>query len=407
MKPIAILGMGASSPFGPGAQALWEGCLAGQPVIRELTSYPTSGMKQITAVLRPSGLSNQVIPVATMAIEATREAIAQSGEYGARLQRVRLGVFFATAPGEPDELRLIDEEVAGFEAPGHPILPRNLPPDAWAKVLGDSVMDAVLRAFHWEEAYCLSISAACASANVAMGVAADALQDDLVDAAVVVTAESLPRLTQAGFSQVGALSPTGVRPFSADRNGTLVGEGAAAFVLARADDLAPGTSVLAWLLGFGESCDALHPVHTEPEGRGMEAATRAALTDAHLGPEQVDAVYVHGTGTRQNDLSEARALSRVFGERRPAAAAIKAIIGHSLGAASGLSAVCGVMTLKTGLLPPTPGVEPLEPECKLRFSAEPASIVRARTILNNGYGFGGINSSIVLGSSDVSRSVGT
>lgn len=406
MRPIAILGMGAASPFGHGARALWEGCLGGQRVIRELSSYSTDGMKHVSAALRPPGLPGQANPVATMAVDAAREAIEQARERGSIVQGARLGVFLATAPGEPDELRLIDEEIAGLDAPGHSIASRNLSPEAWATVLGDSVMDTLIRTFRWEDAYCLTISAACASANIAMGVAADALLDGFVDTAVVIAAESIPRLTQAGFSQVGALSPTGVRPFSSERSGTMVGEGAAAFVLARADTLVAAIPAMALLMGFGQSCDALHPVHTEPEGRGIEAATRAALADAGVTPEQVDAVYVHGTGTRQNDLSEARALARVFGERSPVAAGIKSVIGHALGAASGLSAVCGVMTLRTGLVPPTAGVDPLDPECKLSFSNAPRRVDGARVVLNNGYGFGGINSSIVLGDPSALRDGG-
>jgi 3-oxoacyl-[acyl-carrier-protein] synthase II len=189
------------------------------------------------------------------------------------------------------------------------------------------------------------------------------------------------------------------RPFAAGRRGMLLAEGAAMLVL---EPLAAarrrGAPILAAVAGYGLSCDAYHPATPAPDGRGAAAAMRSALADAGLEPGEVDYVSAHGTGTVQNDLSEAAACETVFGGHRPWVSSLKALVGHAMGAASALEAVAAVLSLRDRRLVPAWNVDEPDPRCPVRLPLperlhgdEPVS-----TVLSNAFAFGGNNSCLVL-----------
>jgi 3-oxoacyl-[acyl-carrier-protein] synthase-1 len=243
-----------------------------------------------------------------------------------------------------------------------------------------------------------TVATACSSSAKVFASARRLIQAGLVDAAVVGGADTLCRMTLNGFASLEALSKGRCNPFSANRDGITIGEGAAAFLL----DREPGP---VRLLGLGETSDAYHATAPDPEGRGAGQAMREALDDAQLEPEAIAYVNLHGTATPLNDAMEAKAIAALFGSRTPCSST-KAMTGHMLGAAGGCEAAFLWLTLNPEtnperLLPPHlwDGVaDPALPALNLigrgaTFSSSPRT-----AMLSNSFGFGGSNMALILGS---------
>ena len=232
------------------------------------------------------------------------------------------------------------------------------------------------------------VSTACASSAKAFADAAMLIAAGVVDAAVVGGADSLCRMTLRGFAALELISPVPCRPCAADRAGLSVGE-AAGFVL-----LEPKGKGLA-LLGTGASSDGHHMSQPHPDGAGAAMAMRGALAAAGLGPEDIDYVNLHGTGTPANDAMEDAAVVSVFGTATPCSST-KGWSGHTLGAAGVLEAVIAGLCIAQGLLPGTLGLASPDPALRARIlTANEAAPVRR--VVSNSFGFGGINCSLVLG----------
>ena len=228
----------------------------------------------------------------------------------------------------------------------------------------------------------LTVNSACASGAEAIACAAEVLLDGEADMMVAGGADALCALTLNGFASLLAVDEHGCRPFDRDRGGMSLGEGAAFVVLERGAD-----HPLALLDGWGNSCDAYHPTAPDPEGRGAEAAMRAALGD----DLHVDYVNAHGTGTPDNDRAESRAIRRVFPDSVPPFSSTKRIFGHTLGAAGAIEAVVSVHCIRDGFLPANVGFQTPDPECGL-VPLQTSSEVRPRRVLSHSFGFGGTNS---------------
>ncbi len=241
-----------------------------------------------------------------------------------------------------------------------------------------------------------TISNACSSGAQALATASELLETGAVDAVVAGGVDALCRLTLNGFASLLAMDAQGCRPFDRNRAGMSLGEGAAFCVLERvADARARGADAPVLLAGFANTCDAYHATAPEPEGRGAEAAMRGALAHAGLEPGAVDYVNAHGTGTKENDSAEGRALARLFGARVPPVSSVKGVFGHTLGAAGAIEAVCCALAMTRGFLPGTVGLEEPDPGCAI----EPlrASVAaRPRVVLSNSFGFGGNNTVLVF-----------
>ncbi|MFI6144775.1 beta-ketoacyl-[acyl-carrier-protein] synthase family protein [Streptomyces sp. NPDC051109] len=243
----------------------------------------------------------------------------------------------------------------------------------------------------------LATSTACASGTTALGLARDLLATGQCDIALVCGAEAgVTRLVVTGFSQLGALSDTGSRPFDATRDGFVIAEGAGALVLERPEHAAARAArPLARLIGHAASTDAHHLVAPHPEGRGAEQAVRAALADAGVAPEDVGHVNAHGTSTRQNDAIEAAALRRVFPHRPPVTSA-KGALGHTLGASGAIEAALTVLALAERIVPPTAGLAEPDPGTDIDVVAGTARNHAAPVAVSNSFGFGGHNAVAVL-----------
>jgi 3-oxoacyl-[acyl-carrier-protein] synthase II len=237
---------------------------------------------------------------------------------------------------------------------------------------------------------------ACAAGNMAIAAAAHSLLDGECDVAIAGGSDGFSRLAFLGFLRLRIMSAGVCRPFDQQRDGLLVGEGSAMFVLERESQArARGAGIRARVLGFANTCESHHPTRPDPEGDGLTRATNGALAGAGLDPADIDYVCAHGTGTPQNDAIEVMVLQKCFPRGVPFSS-IKALTGHTMGGAAAIEAACCVLSLERQTLIPTWHLEdpleagPLEP---LRGAARPG---RVRRVLNNAAGFGGYNSSLVL-----------
>jgi 3-oxoacyl-[acyl-carrier-protein] synthase II len=242
-------------------------------------------------------------------------------------------------------------------------------------------------------------SLACASGNVALGLALDWIRAGRCDSVLAGGVDVLNDFVVAGFASLKALDPLPCRPFDRARRGLNLGEGACYLIVeAEPHARARGARIRAFLNGYGVRTDAVHMTGPDPTGSGAARAMRAALADAGVAPEHIGFVSAHGTGTVFNDLMEAKALTQVFGTRiatTPIHSA-KSAIGHTLGAAAALEAALCVRTLESGLLPPTVGLIELDPEIGLDVVHKTPRAAYPRAVLSTASGFGGTNAAIVL-----------
>jgi 3-oxoacyl-[acyl-carrier-protein] synthase II len=253
----------------------------------------------------------------------------------------------------------------------------------------------------------MAIATACAAGNNALGEAAKMIQRGAADVMLAGGAEApLLPIVIAGFNATGALSTydgdpvRASRPFDADRDGFVTGEGAAVLVLESLEHaLARGAKIYAEFLGYGTSADAYHVSAPADDGAGAIQSMQRALDDAGLEAANIDYINAHGTGTKLNDKSETLAVKKVFGAvayERPISST-KSVHGHLLGAAGALEALISVKALMEGCLPPTINYETADPECDLDYIPNTARAASIRTVLSNGFGLGGHNATIILG----------
>jgi 3-oxoacyl-[acyl-carrier-protein] synthase II len=253
------------------------------------------------------------------------------------------------------------------------------------------------------------ISSACASSAHALGQALRTIQCGDADVMVAGGAEApLTPFSMTAFSLLGVLAQapgepsSACKPFDKQRDGFVLGEGAGALILESLEHaLARGAHVHAALRGYGQSVGGHHAVHARPDGEDAAAAMASALRDAGVSPGQVGYVNAHGTGTRENDLAETRAMHLVFGEeaRRMPLSSIKPVTGHTLGAAGVLEALACVKALESGVLPPNANYSSPDPDCTLAVLTVPTPFEGkggSRIALSNSFGFGNVNVSLLF-----------
>jgi 3-oxoacyl-[acyl-carrier-protein] synthase II len=236
---------------------------------------------------------------------------------------------------------------------------------------------------------------ACAAGNYAIGAAAQQLRKGHIDLALAGGVEPFSRIAMTGFSRSRAMSEGTCRPFDQQRDGMLLGEGAAILVLERSSDAAArGMRPLAIVGALGLTCDAYHPTSPDPDGVGAAAAFRRAFATQGLEAGDIDWVCAHGTGTLLSDAAEAKALDTVFAKGAPPVSGIKGALGHSMGAATAIEAAICALAIDRQQLPPTIGLE--EPAFDLPFVRAPLS-QPVRWAANAGFAFGGLNAVLLLG----------
>jgi 3-oxoacyl-[acyl-carrier-protein] synthase II len=400
--PIVVTGLGAVSPFGFGLDSLWAGLRSGRAAIGPFDRFDHSGHRTHVAAQvdtaaeleRPHGKRRRLSLADRFAVAAAREAVAHAaidvGPGGART-----GVYFGTSTGGMFETEVYLEALfAAMAGRGKPPTTRliasqqnNGPGDAVARDLG---IGGPVQ----------TVSAACASGSMAIGDALRAVRRGEVDVAIAGGADSLCRLTYAGFNALRAVDERACRPFRGERAGLSLGEGAAVLVLEPLERaLARGARPVAIVAGEAATCDAHHMTAPHPEGMGAAEAIRGALADARLAPSEIDFVNAHGTGTPLNDAAECAALVAVFGDRVSGlpVTSTKSLVGHLLGTAGALEAVATILCLQKEEVHPMPDDGTADPAIRLRLVlGRPQPLARARHALSTNLAFGGANAALVF-----------
>lgn len=385
-RRVAITGVGVVAPCGVGAEAFWRGLLAPAPVgIRRVTDFdasPLYGPKDIRRVDR----------FTQFAAVAAAEAVADAGGAGALLSDPgRAGVLVGTGVGGLEtlesQLRVLLDKGA-----------RRVSPFLVPMMMGNRAAADISMRYGFLGP-CETTVTACAAGTHSVANGARLVSTGRCDVVLAGSAEApLSEVGIAGFSNMTALSPSGVsRPFDARRDGFVMSEGGAVLVLEdwqRA--LARGAHVYAEVAGAASTADAHHITAPCPDGAGAIASMELAIADAGLSPGDISHVNAHGTSTPLNDAAEAEALAKVFGAPGPAVTSIKGVTGHSLGAAGSMEAVSLVLSIAEHLIPPTAGLEVLDPAMHIDVVSAAARPWEPGPCMSNSFGFGGHNASLVL-----------
>ena len=247
----------------------------------------------------------------------------------------------------------------------------------------------------------ITVSTACSSGGVAIALSLAMLRSGRYHRILTGGADSLCRLTYYGFKSLQLIDPKGARPLDEERSGMSVAEGAGMLLLEAGDETGSGIEIL----GAGLSCDAHHPAQPHPEGRGALSAMRAALMDAGISAHDIDYINLHGTGTPDNDRSEAIAIRALFGKTPPPLSSVKGATGHSLGAAGAIEAVIATFAIERGFLPANTGCHTPDQALGLTPIRHPTRKPIHR-VLSNSFGFGGNNAAIVVGQASGTKKPG-
>ncbi len=242
----------------------------------------------------------------------------------------------------------------------------------------------------------MAVATACSSGALAIAMAAELIQSGEADVMLAGGADSISRMTWGGFQSLLLVDATGCRPFDAARAGMSLGEGAAVLVLeAEETAVKRGAKILARLTGWGASCDAHHATAPHPDGAGALAAMQSALRRAGLSAPAIGYVNAHGTGTRENDLAESKALKTLFGDHVPPFSSTKRFFGHALAASGAIEAVVCIEALRHQQLPPSPGFSSPDPAIGLSPVTELKSAPLSH-VMSNSFGFGGNNAVLIF-----------
>ena len=405
-RRVVITGIGALTPIGHGADALWRGVLANRSAVRCIDRFdPRDFPSKVAAQINDFEPADHLDPrrarrldrFSQLAVAASRMAAEDAG-YPVAAQPERTGVYMGSALGG---VAFAEEQHARYVDGGL----RSVAPTLALAVFGGAGASNV--------AIDLGITGptvsnanSCASGAVAIGQAFHAIRAGDVDAALAGGAEApLAPLTFGAFAMIRVLSQrnddpmTASRPFDAGRDGFVMGEGAAVLMLEERDAAERrGARILGELRGYATTNDAHHMTAPRPDGREAARAIAGAIEDAALGPDSVDYVNAHGSSTTLNDSTEAAAIRLALG---PAADAVpvsgtKGLYGHALGASGAIEAAISTLAITSGTLPGTCNLRDQDAECDLPILRE-ADERRASVVVSNSLGFGGINAALVIG----------
>jgi 3-oxoacyl-[acyl-carrier-protein] synthase II len=386
MKRVVITGIGAISPGGVGADGLWDAATAGRPLPQGdvAVSPDISDMLTIKE-------SRRLDKFARFGLIAAREAVADAGVNFEEEDRERCGAIVGTGIGG---FETIDDGMEILRTKG----PRMVPATSVPMLMPNAAIAAVTKDFGiWGPGHC--VVSACASGNHAMGEAKRMIECGDADLVVAGSAETANRpLATSAFRAMGAMSSKGIsRPFDLERDGFVMGEGAGMLILESEEHAkARGARIYAELAGYGATNDAFHLVQPDPEGRGAISAMTKALKEAGSDPSDVDYINAHGTSTPYNDLSETKAVKKVFGEKPPPLSSTKSLVGHMMGASGSIESVVCVKSLLENRAHPTVNLNTPDPECDLDYIPEGVREFEINTILSNSFGFGGHNACLVF-----------
>jgi 3-oxoacyl-[acyl-carrier-protein] synthase II len=406
---VAVTGMGVVTSLGAGQKDNWEALTAGRSGIHRITRFPVEGLRTtiagtIDTLDVPEPFCSTHLSERFAALSA-EEAVAESGlgrpgEFPGEL-------FMAVPPVEIEwtQRLLLSDGVTGD------VTYRDLLASAatgahraWAETVQfGTVADRIADRFGVRGSP-ISLSTACSSGATAIQLGIEAIRRGDTPAALCIgTDGSVQAEALIRFSLLSALStqndpPTGAaKPFSKNRDGFVMGEGAGALVLEDYDHaIARGARVLGILAGCGEMGDGFHRTRSSPDGKPIIGAIRAALDDAGLSPDRIGTINAHGTSTPENDKMEALGCQAVFGANVPPITSNKSMIGHTLTAAGAVEAVFSLLTIRNGRIPPTINYAIPDPLIPVDVVGNVARDLAVTSVLSNSFGFGGQNTCLVV-----------
>jgi 3-oxoacyl-[acyl-carrier-protein] synthase II len=405
---VVVTGLGAVTPLGNDVPTYWAGLVAGRSGVGPIRAYDASDQAvRIAAEIKDldvAGLlghkqARRTDRFAQVALIAAGEAVADAElDFGDDDTASDAAVVLGTGVG--GITTLLNNADVLRERGARRVSPMMVPMMMSNAAAGEIVIRYGLHGLS------LSVASACATGNHAIGEAARLIRTGA--ARVVICGGSdagMHPLALAAFSNMQAVSrrndePEGAsRPFDADRDGFVLGEGAGVLVLESLTQAqSRGVRIRAEVVGYGASTDAFHITAPDEKGAGAILSMQRALRDAGLAPEDIDYINAHGTSTPLNDAVETRAIREVFGEHayRLPISSTKSMIGHLLGAAGAVEAIACIQSLQTGVIHPTINYETPDPDCDLDYVPNQARETHPRTALSNSFGFGGHNGTLIF-----------
>jgi 3-oxoacyl-[acyl-carrier-protein] synthase II len=401
-KRVVVTGVGAVTPIGNTAEEFWASLMQGTsgigPITRfDTTGYPTriagelKGFESLKYIDKKD--DRKLDPFLKYAIACAVMAVDDAGLVLSQVDKTRFGVLVGSGIGGITTL-LDTHDVLNAKGPDR-VSPFFIP------MLIINMASGLISMRFGAKGPNSSVVTACATGNHAIGDAMKIIQRGDADIMIAGGAEAMIiPLTIAGFCQMKAMStrndePTKAsRPFDAERDGFVCGEGGGLLILESLEHaLGRDARIYAELIGYGMTGDAHHMTAPDPEGDGAARAMSAALHDAGVPATAVNYINAHGTSTPYNDKFETMAIKRVFGEhaKKLAVSSTKSMTGHLLGAAGGVEAIATVLAMHHGILPPTINYETPDPDCDLDYVPNQARKQEVEVALSNAFGFGGTN----------------
>lgn len=408
LKRVVVTGIGALTPVGNNITESWESLLAGKsglgPITRfDATPLPTRVAAEVkdfdpTLYMDPKE-AKRSDRYTQMGVAAAKKTMEDAGVDPKSFNAKRFGVILGSGIGGMDTIEKQSRVL--FESGPRKISPFMIPS------LIANIASGIVAIEIGAKGPNFSVVSACSTGAHAIGEAFNLLRLGKADVILSGGAEAaVSMLACAGFCSMRAMSTEynetpqkASRPFDKNRDGFVMGEGAALLLLETLEHAqARGAKIYAELIGYGATCDAYHITSPAPEGEGLADCMRAALDDAGISPEAVDYINAHGTSTPYNDKFETAAIKAVFGERAKQIpiSSTKSMTGHMLGAAGSFEAAVCCKAIETGEVPPTINLETPDPECDLDYVPNVKRTVNPTVTLSNNLGFGGHNVTLVF-----------
>jgi len=398
MRRVVITGIGVVSSAGIGSEPLWAAARDGATCVGPLkVKEPYGGRVKIAAQVRDfdpvaslgARLASLLDPFTAYAVAAADQAIHMAGLDPNDRQGPRCATFIGSGIGGMNTL----------ENGLHNLFVNDKRPDALTvpRLIPSSAPTQVSMRFG-ATGPCYTIASACSSGSQAIGTAYQMIKSGAIDRAIVGGSEAcITNGTMRAWESLRVLSQSACKPFSKTRDGTVLGDGSAMFIVeAEEAALARGAKPLAVIIGYGTNSDAFDPV--KPDMLSAAACMSMALADAGLTPADIDYINAHGTATGMNDSTEAAAINHAFGDEtaRLLVSSTKPIHGHALGAAGALELVISIMALRDQIAPPNINVDEQDPKCPVLLVGDKARETPIRAVMSNSLAFGGINASLIV-----------
>jgi len=397
---IVITGLGIVSPLGLGKDKFWQSLISGKNSIKKIKNFNTRQYRTHHGGQVPSfslqkyiqNKKNKMGSVSKYAVAATAMALKDAQLKPRDISTKKIGVFIGTTLGEAQDFNKIVSVYRKNKGLKIPLsLIRNIPTN--------SIPNNIAKTFDLKSSN-LAFLTACSAGNAAISAGFELIKAGKLDLAIVGGAEAFSLQKFAGFNQLGAVATRKCQPFSRNRQGLILSEGAGILII-ESEKLARQRDAYIYgeILGYGASCDAYHLTNLDPTGEGIIRAYKDLFKSIKISKQKIDYINAHGTGTIDNDRIEVKALKKLFGKKikQIPISSIKSMLGHSMGAASAIEAIACALVINQGVIPPTINYESLDPECDIDCVPNNARYQKVNIALSNSFGFGGNNVILAIG----------